>query len=84
MVGHTLGAAGAIEVGFCYLKLSSMNKNKGLPLQVWDGEPDDNTQQLHFVQKGDALNSKKNRHYCLSNSFAFGGSNVSVVIGSVG
>ena len=84
MVGHTLGAAGAIEVGFCYLTLSSMNKNKTLPLQVWDGEPDDNTQQLRFVQKGDALNRKKSRHYCLSNSFAFGGSNVSVVIGSVG
>ncbi len=84
LVGHTLGAAGAIEVGFCYLTLSSMNKNKALPLQVWDGEPDDNTQQLHFVQKDDALNRNKSQHFCLSNSFAFGGSNVSVVIGSVG
>ncbi len=83
LVGHTLGAAGAIEVGFCYLTLSNINKNEVLPLQAWDGEPDDNTQQLRFVQKGDVLNRKKSRHYCLSNSFAFGGSNVSVVIGSV-
>ena len=84
LVGHTLGAAGAIEVGFCYLTLSNMNKNDVLPLQAWDGEPDDNTQQLCFVQKGDVLNRQKSQHYCLSNSFAFGGSNVSVVIGSVG
>ena len=84
LVGHTLGAAGAIEVGFCYLTLSSMNKDALLPLQTWDGEPDDNTQKIRFVQKGDVLDRKKSRHYCLSNSFAFGGSNVSVVIGSVG
>lgn len=83
-VGHTLGAAGAIEVAFCYLTLSNINKDGVLPLQTWDGEPDENTRKLRFVKKGDVLNRKKNQNYCLSNSFAFGGSNVSVVIGSVG
>jgi len=80
-IGHTLGASGAIEVGFCYLTLSGLNENGLLPLHAWDGQPDENSQQLHFVQQGDFLDKSKRRHYCLSNSFAFGGSNVTVVIG---
>ncbi|OUS26732.1 beta-ketoacyl-[acyl-carrier-protein] synthase II [Gammaproteobacteria bacterium 45_16_T64] len=80
-VGHTLGAAGAIEVGFCYLVLSDLNKQRVLPQQIWDAQPDDKTCKIRFVQPGETLTENNSRYYCLSNSFAFGGSNVSVVIG---
>lgn len=85
LTGHTLGAAGALEVGFCWLALSSLNAelhgNALLPPHVWDNEPDEETQQLSFVDTGMALDDSK-VNYCLSNSFAFGGSNVAIVIGN--
>lgn len=86
LTGHTLGAAGALEVGFCWLALSKLNTDLHgsalMPPHVWDNQPDDETQQLAFVEPGMVLSETK-RNYCLSNSFAFGGSNVSIVIGNV-
>ncbi|OZB05797.1 MAG: beta-ketoacyl-[acyl-carrier-protein] synthase II [Idiomarina sp. 34-48-12] len=75
ITGHTLGAAGAIEAALCWLALT---ENTGeLPLHVWDGEVDADLPpiQLHqHQQPGMPL------RYCLSNSFAFGGNNVALVL----
>jgi 3-oxoacyl-[acyl-carrier-protein] synthase-1 len=79
MVGHTLGAAGAMELGFCWLALSAANKMRELPPHLWDGEPDPALPALDLVEEhGRAARLR----ICMSNSFAFGGCNVSIVIGN--
>lgn len=76
LTGHTLGAAGAIEAAFCYLLLSSANSQQALPLQVWDSvqDPDDPTLPLVTHGQSATLN------VVMSNSFAFGGSNASLIL----
>ncbi|AZF45700.1 MULTISPECIES: beta-ketoacyl-[acyl-carrier-protein] synthase family protein [unclassified Pseudomonas] len=73
MSGHTLGAAGALEAAFCWLSLTH-----GLvPPHVWDGHLDPALPALQWAQQGDTLE----KPYLMSNSFAFGGNNVSLIIG---
>ncbi|WP_347928686.1 beta-ketoacyl-[acyl-carrier-protein] synthase family protein [Pseudomonas helvetica] len=80
MTGHTLGAAGALEAAFCWLSLSRENTRHALPPQIWDGQPDPQLPALSFVTAADRLEQRTAR--CLmSNSFAFGGNNVSLIIG---
>ena len=77
MTGHTLGAAGALEAAFCWLSLTHGNL---LPPHVWDGQGDPALAPLNWVTPGQTLTSTQQR--CLmSNSFAFGGNNVSLIIG---
>ena len=72
MSGHTLGAAGALEAAFCWLSL----KHGRLAPHIWDGHADPALPALQWAQAGDALEKR-----CLmSNSFAFGGNNVSLII----
>lgn len=72
MTGHTLGAAGALEAAFCWLSLT----HRLLPPHIWDGHPDPALPALQWVRSGDTLKKP-----CLmSNSFAFGGNNVSLII----
>jgi 3-oxoacyl-[acyl-carrier-protein] synthase-1 len=77
--GHCLGAAGAIEAGLCWLILSDLNREKRLPPHYWDGEADSEMMRLGFVTLEYHLH--KPVQYCLSNSFAFGGNNVSLLLG---
>jgi len=81
IVGHLLGAAGAIEAAFCWLMLSKKfnPKQKVLP-HIWDGIPDDNLHLKNFANKGDFLPTQERNIYVLSNSFAFGGSNASLLL----
>ncbi|NWN49819.1 beta-ketoacyl-[acyl-carrier-protein] synthase family protein [Pseudomonas sp. MAFF 301514] len=73
MSGHTLGAAGALEAAFCWLSLV----HHRVPPHVWDGQADPALPALHWAQAAEALEKR-----CLmSNSFAFGGNNVSLIIG---
>ena len=77
MTGHTLGAAGALEAAFCWLSLTHGN---ALAPHIWDGEPDPALPALNWVTPGQTLAPAPQR--CLmSNSFAFGGNNVSLIIG---
>ena len=77
MTGHTLGAAGALEAAFCWLSLTHDN---ALAPHLWDGQPDPTLPALHWVTPGQTLAASPQR--CLmSNSFAFGGNNVSLIIG---
>ncbi|HEY9040952.1 MAG TPA: beta-ketoacyl-[acyl-carrier-protein] synthase family protein [Rheinheimera sp.] len=77
MTGHTLGAAGAIEAALCWLTLSPYNSDNHLIPHCWDEQQDPDLPALQLVQP-------KQRHkvtYCLSNSFAFGGNNVALILG---
>jgi len=80
MTGHTLGAAGAIELGICWLALSARNPGKTLPPQIWDGARDGDCPALDIVEPGRVA---KRLSVALSNSFAFGGCNVSLVAGAI-
>ncbi|MGE8185694.1 beta-ketoacyl-[acyl-carrier-protein] synthase II, partial [Pseudomonas mandelii] len=80
MTGHTLGAAGALEAAFCWLSLSTNNRENFLPPHVWDGQPDPDLPALQWVTPDHRLTSIAPR-YLMSNSFAFGGNNVSLIIG---
>jgi 3-oxoacyl-[acyl-carrier-protein] synthase-1 len=75
ITGHTLGAAGALEAAICWMTL---NEQKGLPVHCWDGEKDD---ELGFYPQIPAWNEPLKNGVCMSNSFAFGGCNVSLVLG---
>jgi 3-oxoacyl-[acyl-carrier-protein] synthase-1 len=80
LTGHTLGAAGVIEAGFCWLTLNAQfNPNKRLPPHIWDGAFDPELPPLSVVQPGQTFSSQT--AYCMSNSFAFGGSNASLIFG---
>jgi 3-oxoacyl-[acyl-carrier-protein] synthase-1 len=79
-VGHTLGAAGAIEAGICYLILES-EMDDFLPIQLWDGVRDPNLPDINLVSSEHELSRPLN--YVLSNSFAFGGNNISLIFGRV-
>ena len=77
MIGHTLGAAGATELGLCWLMLSKDNELY-IP-HCWDEARDEALPKIALTSIG----QKKEGGFttCLSNSFAFGGNNVSVLIG---
>jgi 3-oxoacyl-[acyl-carrier-protein] synthase-1 len=80
LTGHTLGAAGALEAAFCWLSLSDDNRDQALPPHIWDGQADPALPTLQWVTASDRLTSIAPR-YLMSNSFAFGGNNVSLIIG---
>ncbi len=80
LTGHTLGAAGATEAAFCWLALSGYNSEHSLPPHVWDGQADASLPALALVQPGQTFKADENI-LMMSNSFAFGGNNVSLVLG---
>jgi 3-oxoacyl-[acyl-carrier-protein] synthase-1 len=73
ITGHTLGAAGALEAAICWMVLT---EQRGLPVHCWDGVKDEGIPV--FPSKED---SQKKLSICMSNSFAFGGCNVSLILG---
>lgn len=80
MSGHTLGAAGALEAAFCWLSLGTDNPDQALAPHVWDAQPDPALPALRWVTPADRLPRHAPRRL-MSNSFAFGGNNVSLIIG---
>ncbi len=81
-VGHCLGAAGAMEVGFCWLALEQAGGDFiALPPHHWDEVADENLPSLDLVRPNCSIKRNGAAHF-LSNSFAFGGSNCSVLIGT--
>lgn len=79
LTGHTLAAAGALEAAFSWLTLVD-NPQGLLPPHWWDGQPDPALPRLRTVSPGERL-GRAPRHV-LSNSFAFGGSNAALLMGS--
>ena len=80
LTGHTLGAAGALEAALCWLALSDYNAQQQLPPHIWDGQPDTALPALELVAVGTPLACERPRRM-MSNSFAFGGNNISLILG---
>ena len=76
MTGHTLGAAGALEAAFCWLSLA----HGQLPPHLWDGQQDPELAPLNLIGPGQRLGADGPPHL-MSNSFAFGGNNISLILG---
>jgi len=77
--GHALGAAGAIEAGLCWLAMQDDNPEGKLPPHLWDGVPDPDLPGLNVAEPGSSLGQPL--RWVLSNSFAFGGANATLVFG---
>lgn len=82
LTGHTLGAAGALEAAFCWLALSEYNPAQLLPPHRWDGEQDADLPRLNLIAPGTSMAAAGPRRM-MSNSFAFGGNNVSLILGDM-
>lgn len=81
LTGHTLGAAGAIEAAFLWLALSQAeNGTAPIPPHVWDGVRDEALPAIHLSRVGERVSAINNQFAMMSNSFAFGGSNVSIIL----
>ena len=80
LVGHTLGAAGALEAAFCWLMLE---RSEGgvleLPPHCFDGERDPELPALRLVGKGDSVRPAGPLRV-MTNSFGFGGNNCTLVL----
>ncbi|MET1026304.1 MAG: beta-ketoacyl-[acyl-carrier-protein] synthase family protein [Dongiaceae bacterium] len=80
MTGHTLGAASACEAAFVWLTLHPDFNAGLLPPHLWDGIADPMIPPLELAQPGMRV-STAGKAGMLSNSFAFGGSNVTLAFG---
>lgn len=81
LVGHTLGAAGAMEAAFCWLLLDRMSRGiLCLPPHRWDGVRDPEIPPVHLVEKGETA-QVSGRAAVMTNSFGFGGNNCALVLG---
>lgn len=78
ITGHTLGASSAIELAVCYMALVH-SPSKKLPVHVFDGVRDEEIPGLHFVENG--CHVQKEIKIAMSNSFGFGGCNISLIVG---
>lgn len=70
--GHTLGAAGALEAAICWLAL----QENMIPRHLWDNCQDNKLPKINLSN----TEQKRTLHYALSNSFAFGGNNISLIL----
>ncbi|BED91171.1 MULTISPECIES: beta-ketoacyl-ACP synthase [unclassified Pseudoalteromonas] len=75
LTGHTLGAAGAIEAGICWLLLRGSGD---ITLPYNKSTKTNKLADVNIIRH--ASTAKLN--YCLSNSFAFGGNNASLILGT--
>lgn len=75
LTGHTLAAAGAIEALICWLLLQ--RDDSRLPPHLWDGEVDPDLAALNGLAR---YNGAAPARMVMSNSFAFGGNNLSLVL----
>ena len=77
--GHTLGAAAAIEAALCWLAMQDDNEQGMLPPHLWDGIADPQLPALNLATASMPLG--RPLRWALSNSFAFGGSNATLILG---
>lgn len=78
LTGHTLAAASATELALCAIVLDGLTDGGRVPPQVWDGEYDPTFAPLKIVSDH---NNHSTIKLCMSNSFAFGGNNISLILG---
>jgi 3-oxoacyl-[acyl-carrier-protein] synthase-1 len=78
LTGHALGAAGALEAAICWLTLTDTAGR--LPPHLWDNAPDPALQPVNLIAP--EARAAAPVTYALSTSFAFGGSNAALILGS--
>jgi 3-oxoacyl-[acyl-carrier-protein] synthase-1 len=77
LVGHALGAAGALEAAFCWLVLREARGGfLELPPHAWDGRRDPALPDLPLAAKG----ARAPAGPVMTNSFGFGGNNCTLVL----
>ena len=80
LVGHTLGASGALEAAFCWMILRRRHDDALLlPPHCWDGAHDPELPALALTAPGAQVRAPAPAAV-MSNSFGFGGSNCSLVL----
>ncbi len=80
LTGHALGAAAALELAFAWLTLQpAWNPGRRLPPHRWDGALDPDLPALSLVPDGAILRGPDT---CMTNAFAFGGNNLSLILGT--
>jgi 3-oxoacyl-[acyl-carrier-protein] synthase-1 len=81
LVGHTLGAAGAMEAAFCWLMLRHREGGR-LPVipHCWDGARDPALPEIRLPGAGESVETGESS-LVMSNSFGFGGNNCTLVLG---
>jgi 3-oxoacyl-[acyl-carrier-protein] synthase-1 len=81
LVGHTLGAAGAMEAGFCWLMLHAKSEQRmTLIPHAYDGVRDPELAPVALVGSGERVPVGPT----MSNSFGFGGNNCTLILGGAG
>jgi 3-oxoacyl-[acyl-carrier-protein] synthase-1 len=82
LVGHTLGAAGALEAAFCWLVLEGREGDElRLPPHRFDGALDPALPPLHLVGAEERARVAGPVRV-MTNSFGFGGNNCTLVLGT--
>jgi 3-oxoacyl-[acyl-carrier-protein] synthase-1 len=77
LVGHTLGAAGAMEAGFCWLVLQrSSGAELALIPHAYDGQQDPELGSIKLV----GAETQVPRGPVMTNSFGFGGNNCTLIL----
>jgi len=80
LIGHTLGASGALEAAFCWLVLDRREaEGLELPPHRYDGVYDKDLPRLDLVAEGRTVSGCAPVHV-MSNAFGFGGSNCVLVL----
>lgn len=78
IMGHTLGAAGALEALVCAgVLVESRNSHTFVPPHCYDGIYDDSLKAIALAKRGERIRIKNT----LSLSFAFGGDNCALILG---
>jgi 3-oxoacyl-[acyl-carrier-protein] synthase-1 len=81
LTGHTLGASGAIEAAFLWLAMNQESDGRiPLPPHRWDGSKDPMLPSINLVDDHGFASPINGSYVLMSNSFAFGGSNVSIIL----
>lgn len=81
LTGHALGAAGALEAALAWASLSCDNGEGRLMPHVWDGQADPALPAQEFSTARHRYAQGRPR-LAMSNSFAFGGNNASLILGA--
>ena len=83
LVGHTLGAAGALEAAFCWLVLrEARGRRAGAAAHCFDGVLDPALPALHLDGRRASAPRVRGPARVMTNSFGFGGNNCTLVLES--
>lgn len=81
LVGHLLGAGGAVEAAFCWMLLARRDGDAiAVPPHLWDGAADPDLAALELAKPGTRVPAGRPAAV-MSTSFGFGGSNCALVLG---